>query len=152
MNAGGEEAKLPSKPIFISAISMISLRSSAEIRGRPGPRFLLFHRQKSLKPLRCQATTVAGFTRARLSLRPLQKRDKRTQKTRSTARILGRGPRCIKHESWWRSATFSATRSARSLKTAAAMERNSASLNGIQRTIASAPIRGKSLQFRLCIE
>ena len=35
---------------FISAISEISLRTSTEIRGRPAPRFLLFHRQKSLKP------------------------------------------------------------------------------------------------------
>jgi hypothetical protein len=60
------------QPTFISAISMIGWRSSAEIRGRPGPRLLLFHRQKSLKPLRCQATTVAGFTRARLSFQPLQ--------------------------------------------------------------------------------
>jgi hypothetical protein len=95
---------------------MISLRTSTEIRGRPGPRLLLFHRQKSRNPLRCQARTVDGFTIARLSLQPSQKRESRAQKTRSTGRSLGRVPRCTRHESWWRSATFSATRSARSLK------------------------------------
>ncbi len=66
---------------------MISLRTSTEIRGRPGPLFLLFHGQKSRSPLRCQVKTVDGFSIARLSLQPSQKRKSRAQKTRSTGRI-----------------------------------------------------------------
>ena len=74
-------------PTFISAISEISLRTSTETPGRPEARFLLFHRQKSLKPLRCQAKTVAGFTMIRLSRQPHPKDTVDTPKLRTSLPI-----------------------------------------------------------------
>ena len=92
----------------LSAASLsASARVSAGARGRP-PRDER-HRQKSLNPARCQARTVAGWTRTSTFRHRDQSLESTTQKRRSTECTLGRGLRA-----WWtasccRRARFSST-------------------------------------------
>jgi len=58
-------------------------------RVRPGPRFEI-DRQYSRNPLRCQRTTVSGWTMTRISFHPGQTCDRKTQKPRS-AGVIGVG-------------------------------------------------------------
>ena len=64
------------------AIFRISARASEETRGRPVCR-RLFHVQNSRNPVRCQATTVSGFTMTRAVRQPRQTCDNHAQSHRS---------------------------------------------------------------------
>ena len=66
--------------------------------------------QKSLKPLRCQRTTVSGLTITRDLRQGLQIRESKTQKSRSAIRILGLLFVLFITANCWRSARFSAAR------------------------------------------
>ena len=66
--------------------------------------------QKRLNPLRCQWTTVSGFTMTRDLRQGVQIRESTTQKSRSTIRILGRLFVLFITANCWRSTRFSAAR------------------------------------------
>jgi len=68
----------------------ISSRTSLGIEGLSARPCRLFQVQKNRKPLRCQATTVSGFTRTRAERQSGQTRDSHVQKSRSDGRSLGR--------------------------------------------------------------
>ncbi len=78
--------------------------TSTGMGGRPGPRFEM-DRQYSRRPLRCQRTTVSGWTMTRVSFQPDQIRESRTQKVRSASVIRGFGPFRVKAASCWRRAS-----------------------------------------------
>jgi hypothetical protein len=68
----------------------ITSRTSLGIEGLPARPCRLFQVQKNRKPLRCQATTVSGFTRTRAERQSGQTCDSHVQKSRSEGRSLGR--------------------------------------------------------------
>ena len=71
---------------FSRDIRRIRSRISRSIFGRPGFPFLDFQRQYSLKPCRCQATTVCGWTSTRHRRQFLHNLESHTQKMRSPGR------------------------------------------------------------------
>lgn len=75
--------------------------------------------QYSLKPARCQRTTVSGWTRINARFHPGQSRRNITQKNLSGAANCGRGCLCLRTPSWCRSARFSKSKSRRERKTRA---------------------------------
>jgi hypothetical protein len=91
-----------------AAILLTRSRISRLTGGLPGPLDLNF--QKSLNPLRCQCTTVSGFTMTRDLGQGVQIRESTTQKSRSAIRIFGRLYTRFITANCWRSARFSAAR------------------------------------------
>src|SRR6185295_15606852 len=75
---------------FSSARRRIRPRTSSVIFGRP-PRGRDRQRQYSRRPVRCQPTTVSGFTMTRTSAQREQMRRRVVQKSRSTEFKGGRG-------------------------------------------------------------
>ena len=101
---------------FSRNMRWISLRIPASILRHAGfPRD--FHRQNSLKPCRCQPTTVSGCTISRAERHPAQIRDSSAQKIRSRLRRRGVFDFCYRIASCCRSARFSAASSVRSRRT-----------------------------------
>src|SRR6516165_12200928 len=102
---------------FSRLILRIRSRVSRAIAGRPGRPRRTFHVQNKQKPLRCQATTVSGWTMARAERQSLQTRDRMSHNRRSAGVSFGR---CFterfKTLTWWRRARFSNSTAARERK------------------------------------
>ena len=90
---------------FSRLICRMRFRVSRGVFVRPGPR--LFHRQRALNPLRCQATTVSGLTMTQQLDHRFQTRQRNDQKIRSAFPILGRSTERRRTLSCWRRARFS---------------------------------------------
>src|SRR6059036_184414 len=91
---------------FARLICRIRSRSSLPIAGRPHLR-RLFHAQYSLKPRRCQPTTVSGRTICSEFRQLFQSLDSTTQKIRAIAVSRGHGWCAFHTASCCRSARFS---------------------------------------------
>jgi hypothetical protein len=68
---------------FSRHILWIRSRVSPGMPGRPGCPCRTFRVHNSRKPLRCQATTVSGFTMTNVEGQSRQRRERETQKRRS---------------------------------------------------------------------
>ena len=68
----------------------INFRTSLVIAGRPGLPRRIFQLQNKPKLLRCQATTVAGFTMETTDCQPFQTEHSHAQRNRSAADNFGR--------------------------------------------------------------
>src|SRR6516162_6188358 len=83
---------------FSRNILRIRSRVSRAISGRPGCPRRTFQVQNKRKPMRCQATTVCGLTRASVERQSRQIRDRETQRRRSMEVNLGAFlQRALKH-------------------------------------------------------
>ena len=92
--------------LFLLTRSRISLQTG----GHPGLFDRLLNRQNSLKPFLCHLITVAGSTMIKTFVQSPQKRDNKTQKSRSLLRLLGFMLPCFKTASCCRRAMFSKAR------------------------------------------
>jgi hypothetical protein len=99
---------------FSLHIWRIRSRTSRGTTGRPGWPCRTFHVQNRRKHLRCEATTVSGFTMTKVERQLLQTRVRNTQKSRSSGVNFERF-RADRWNTqiWWRKARFSSWSSAR---------------------------------------
>lgn len=96
---------------FSTTIRKISRRTSFGVCLLPTCVLALeISRQYKRKPSRCQPTTVSGVTTIKDCFHPDQNRRTATQKSLSSAPILGLGCRRFSTASCWRSARFSMRR------------------------------------------
>ena len=94
------------------------------------------HVQYSLKPARCQATTVSGWTMTSARFHPGQNRRNTTQKTLSGAVSLGRECPALKTLSCCRKARISSSNSRREHKLQAIRPMNSLSVRSIHGVVS----------------
>jgi hypothetical protein len=87
---------------FSRLIRRIKSRTSLGTAGRPALPRRIFQVQKSRKPLRCQAMTVAGCTMARADCHSFQTRARTTHNQRSAGRNRGRLTERFRMFTWWR--------------------------------------------------
>ena len=110
----------------------ISSRNSLLTHFRPTRALCCEHHvQYSLKPARCQRTTVSGWTMTSVRFHPDQNRRSITQKTLSGAVSLGREFRAFKTLSYCRKARISSSNSRREHKLQAIRPMNSLSIRSI---------------------
>lgn len=116
----------------LPAYEQIRSRTSRGTAGRSGLPLRIFHVQKIRNALRCQATTVSGFTITSPDRQSVQTRESQTHNSRSAAYNRGRFfTERSRTPIWCWSAMFSSCRAARVFRTDAAPARRIASQHDI---------------------